>query len=398
MRKALVIGEQLVASATIFVVNINASRSMSIDDYGVFALFFTAAVLAVGLQRATFAEPLFVLVGEQGAPSRTAIRHVMRGSALVGGVFAFGSFLALLFTRDYVVAVATAVIMVGPFLQDAARVVVLVLIGPGAAICAGMLGLAVQLTASILASRQPSSGYEMFLGAWGSAGIVTAGITSVLILPKLKHLSIGQVSSEHRQQARTFGLDYLLGVVSLQTTLAFAAGLGGPAAAAALRGADSLIGPARVMLQALPQLLLRAWSGARDTNRAWQCLIFALVLAAPIAAVAICLQFIPETWGNMMMGQSWEVISPILPIVVCSLAPITLTQLSTLALKALGQGRALLTARLVSVPITLVCGVGGAILGEAMGAAVGSFVGSIIAAAVFWTALRGVELDKGKKK
>ncbi len=394
-RHIYLIGEQIFFSGAAFFVNINASRNLDVFDYGIFALYFTAGVLLVGLQRAALYEPLLLLYGNSDLTLNSAIRYCLKRSLFLGVLYSVVSALCMYLLGFQPQWYYLAFFLIGPFLQDSTRFLTLILINERWAFASGGMNLILQVGFSYLVFLRRESSYEAFLIAWGIASLIGALTTLSFLTFRFIRTPKLQIGTVFKKQSLSFGFDYLLGIVSLQSTLTIATITGGASAAAALRGADALIGPVRIILQSLPQLFLSRWANEAAGYRYKRVGKLTAAAALPLGLAAVGVLAIPEEVGSLIMGASWFYIRQVLPFAVLALVPIMITQLSTLGIKSLGDNRRLLLARFVTIPVTVVCGGIGALLGQAQGAALGSLVGSCIAASFYFLTLRKAETSGG---
>ncbi|WP_152467818.1 hypothetical protein [Gordonia terrae] len=347
---------------------------------------YTAAVLSVGLQRAVVAEPMMVVSGEQAA-SKNLMRRAF--STTVGLALFVGTVASIIFVvlgHPLQTAVLVGLSMCGPFMQDGIRYQLLVSRGPISMLGSDAASAFAQISAMLFLSTSKQTTYPEYLCAWGACALVGPLLFGWTLIT---YRSIAASRGSLRRFGalrKSFGVDYLLGIVSLQGTLIVSTAVAGVAAAAALRGADTLVGPARIVLQTLPPILLRKWSHNRAA-RSRSLVLASMGVLVVVSMGAVCVYLVPARIGVEVMGDSWSVVQPVLPWVLLSLAPITLTTLSSLSIKSLGEGSVLVRTRTCCVPITLFAGVIGALLGGAVGAAIGSLIGSVVASAIFLFAL-----------
>lgn len=383
--QALVFADQLTYSMCNFVCTIVAARSLSVDEFGKYVLIFTALILIVGLQRAAFLEPLMVVVGNSSAQYKL----IVRAARLVG---LFGLSIAVLSIFVVLVSSHSAMsflflLAIGPFIQDGTRYILYVTRGPSQMLASDLVSCVAQLTLLILLSLTGNVSYEAYILAWCLGAFVGPMCFGRLVFRSVWNPDNEDDRSQYRSMHFPFGFDYLLGVISLQGTLLAASAAVGVQAAAALRGADALLGPFRIALQALPPVLLRRWSSNNSQKSSFRpVMLGSFMIVVIVAPLALLIRWIPGELGEMVLGASWTVAKPIVPLVLISLAPITLSYLSSIAIKAAGRGAVLVRCRLITLPITLSCGVGGALLAGAIGAAAGALLGSCIAAIVFFVA------------
>jgi len=385
--------DQAVYSCATFAANILAARSLPAAGFGVFALAFTVATLVIGLQRATFCEPLLILSEgyRRDGAFKSAVTWVLGVASLIGLTFALGLIGALAFTQGRATYLPLLLLVCAPFVQDATRFVFIAAGRQPFALVSDVICSASQIGFMLVVSRIHVPAPEIFLAAWALGGL--AG--PVLLLPYGYFLLNKEPSHKKAQHGeswalgRQFGLDYLLGIATIQGTLLVATAVTGTIAAAALRGADTLVGPFRILLASAPAFLLPTWSRRETQDRGL--IKPVLLFSAPVCILALAwtavLLLLPLPYGRALMGDSWLAIRTVLPLVLLSLLPITVTTFSAVALKALRGGRQIVMARLALLPVGLVLGCGGALIHGAVGAAAGSLATSMVAGLVWFGTL-----------
>ncbi len=384
--------DQIVYSGTSFLVGIAAARALSVDDFGRFSLVFATAVLFLGLQRAMSAEPLLIVVGTGIISVRVATRALGR-SLTVGLVSASAVTAALYISGE---SLLTSALVGGatifPFLQDIARFTCLAGGSPRWMLLVDIASSASQLLATTTIAVLGADHYPPFILAWAIGSLVGPLLA---LWPIVRRLSpTPGVHTGFNRMSLSFGLDYLLGVGAAQGTLYAATLISGYGATAALRGAETIIGPFRIVLQTLPALLLRRWSGPMHRRRSTMALAIAGTLALPLMAAAAVSLLIPPDIGSAILGESWTVAAPVLPVAILGLIPVSLTFTCTLGLKSMGLASPLVKARLSAFPVVLGLGLGGAILGGSYPAAVGVALGSTIASLIFLAVLMREERSR----
>jgi O-antigen/teichoic acid export membrane protein len=344
-----------------------------------------------------YTEPLLIWTGRGLDLSAMAFRS-LQGALLIGLPFAVLS--AVVYSIATTPSAALlGLFMLGPFVADATRFVLLSA-RPGLLLFAyELVALVSQLTLLTAIPKVVGGDWVSYLSVW-SASTLVAPVVFGLVIRRTIHPGQRLTEADRRSVAKSasaFGVDYALGALSLQATLWSATLVAGLGASAALRGADTLVGPFRVLLQTLPAMLLRRWSAANATSRHVAALKTTALLMLPLFAGGGALLAIPDSVGLQILGESWVVVRPIMPFVLVALIPITLSQISLLALKASGHSALLIHIRAIVVPVTVVSGVLGALLGAALGAAIGSLIGSTIAALIYFGALVRSEQEKDSK-
>lgn len=122
-------------------------------------------------------------------------------------------------------------------------------------------------------------------------------------------------------------------------------------------------------------------------------LSLAVGLIAGSAAVVIGLFLIalPDNVGSSLLGDTWASAAALIPAITVARLASGLASGALAGLRALAAGRAILMIRVKVAPITVVLGIGGAMLTQsAWGAAVGVATAQLVSAAVTWRTFVGV--------
>jgi hypothetical protein len=96
------------------------------------------------------------------------------------------------------------------------------------------------------------------------------------------------------------------------------------------------------------------------------------------------LLLIPDSWGVLALGDSWPGARAVLPASGVHMIGLAVGLGATFMLRALADGKSVLTGSSVQSPLVLCLGVGGVVVGGAFGAAVGFAVAHWVGAGVWW--------------
>lgn len=377
--------EQAVYSLSTFLVTIIAARNLSVEHFGAFALSINICLVLVGLQRAYLSEPLLLLTGQghDGGADAPFIHRIFRLSIIFGGCAALTIGVGLAIAGYGSLHIALIALVVLPFVQDLARYCLISQGKKGVALAFTFCALLMQAGTMTIATFL--DGPVVLLCAWAAGGGIALVAFGRLAFFPVRQNSKVVSRTEAKTLGRQFGSDYVLGVFSLQSTLLTATFVAGAPALAALRGADTLVGPFRILLQTLPAMLLPIWSSRLAASRSSIKQVMSAILFAALGVTAwgTVLLLTPDYMGEHLLGESWQVAKPVLPVIIFSLYFIAVTNIASVATKAIRSGKQLLVSRLILLPISLVCGVGGAALAGAHGAAIGSLITSVIASFIW---------------
>lgn len=388
--KFIIIIDQIIYSCMTFVVNIISARNLTVEDYGILMLIVTATVLCVGMQRAAFGEPLMILAESfKRQECGRAVNKIVFYCCLLAGIIFSATTIAALYIFSGMVYLAL-ISLTALFLNDAVRFVAISNDRPYLCFLNTVISSFFQLMFLIILSFSGVSNYLYYLYGWAIAAVAGPVVGAIIYWIYLKREKLNKNIDmvEFWRLSSRFTADYALGVVSLQGSLWTATAVSGPVASAALRGADTLLGPFRIFLQSLPSLVLKSWAQSEPALLLGKLLRMIGSVWVLAAIWSLCFILIPPGVGYAVMGQSWSVIHPIMPIVLASLFPVSVSALCLIALKAMMDTKSVLRTRFTVVPIGLFCGVGGAFIYGAEGAAIGALISSVLAACIFLLMVR----------
>lgn len=365
--------DQVLSSASNFLVTIIAAASLSASDFGAFALATAVCIITVSVSRGLASDPLATAhAGDPEGELRWAIRSAAGVSVavslvvavLVAGVgFVIGGTIAWLF-------LALALTLPGVTLQDYLRYALIVRGDARQTFMNDLFWTVLQVAFLVVAIALDGGAVALYL-AWGVAG----NLAAVLGLVQARTW-IGGPSSlrpwlrRHRRLWPFFVLDnmvYQATTLVLVVVIALASSLaqvGGFRAAVTLFAPLAIIGRGVVGV-AVPELARR-----RDDPIAIRRNSLKIAWAlTPMAVVwAILMLLVPDSLGRQMLGESWDLAEPLLVLAGAASTVSLFTVGTVVGIRALGAGREGLTARLVVSLLVLVFATGGAIVDGAHGA------------------------------
>jgi hypothetical protein len=388
VKKYFVFAEQIVYSLSTFIFTVFCARLMGVDYFGIFSLFFVALTLSVGLQRTIISEPLMVIGSE--ISENSAFYRYMSLSLLFS--ILIGAIVATLICFTFFVrgagwsALGLFPLLIFPFVQDFSRYVYLLRKRLGALLFTTFVVTCSQFGALLFVAHQGPVTPERALFAWGCGSLVGASAFAVRMM--------GQFSFNQETRAQMavslrlggqFAVDYLLGIATVQGVLFASTFVSGPSAAAALRGADSLVGPVRILLQAMPAVLLSKSSDLSQRIPTLRRNIFMYIILfwSVVLVWIILLLNVPPSIGSKILGQSWHVVRPVLPPVLFGLFANVVVAFATVGLKVMKRGDMLAKSRLLLVPFSSIISIGGALYAGAYGGAIGALITSLVAAFIW---------------
>lgn len=364
--------DQVLSSASNFLVTIIAARSLSASDFGAFAVAMAVCIVSVFLARGLASDPLCTAhAADQPAELRWAVRSGA-GTAVataVGAAVATALVgLALGGTLGRVLLVL-AVALPGLTLQDYLRYVLIVRGQANLTFLNDLFWTVLQVGFLAVAITMDGGAASLLL-AWAAAGNVAA----LLGLWQARTWVGGPRSlrpwlRRHRELWPFFVLDnlvyqatnlVLIVVISLATTLSQ---VGGFRAAMTLYAPLAIIGRGIVGV-AVPELARRQ-GDPMAVRRASLAIAWMLT---PLAIVwAGLMLLIPDDVGRALLGDSWELAEPLIFLGGAATAVSLFTVGTVVGIRALGAGRDGLTARLAVSALVLVVSAIGAVADGAHG-------------------------------
>ena len=168
--------------------------------------------------------------------------------------------------------------------------------------------------------------------------------------------------------------------------------MAGLASLGAIKAAQALLGPLRVFLLAAPLVFIPEAVRLReeDPDRILglvRRVSFGLAGLALVAGAAV--MALPDAVGEALVGSTWPLAQPVLLPQAALMATFGVTAGALAGLRALADPRRSLRARLSVVPLSIVGGVGGAVLTDtAAGALWGLAAGNAVGAVIWWVLFR----------
>ena len=360
------------------------ARTYPTADFGHFAIAYSILVLILGLSRSYLGTQ--VSMSPDSNDCRELATRLLGGImllALPSAALVFG--LATLITGGpaellWVVAFAAPLVCA----QDLVRFCSIAMGKPGSAFLSDLVWLALMALVFFL-PLQPGLGILM---SWLGAIAVSLGVG--LVVSGLRPRFRGSLKKIFHWEpvAASMAWGSLMAQGSQLVITSVAATVVGPQAAAALRGASTLVGPVNVIFAyvnvAITPALMRRSRNA-DIRFA-RILTFAVATIASVWGLALLL--LPDAWGTAALGASWPVTKSIIWVTAIQYVGLSLASGSTLALKVRRKAKILAWQKFIVAVLAIVLAIGGTlmlddVIGAAAGLAVAGFVGAILG----WSAL-----------
>lgn len=288
-----------------FALSVALAHRLDLSAFGDFALAMSASALVVGFTHAGLAEPL-LSVDDVTASLQQSMRRV----SLVGMCGAAAMLtLATLFDSPFVLW--SAVSVHGFVLYDLTKTVNMAVGRPGRA--AGLEAIFLTVGGAFAAlifvgAIAPVYGFA----AWNVAGaIIGYGSCVIARVTPWPGWPSGRIRTG---VSLAFGSDYLVGSGSSQLLPVALGSLGQISIVGALRAAGTIMGPVTMLLGMSRTLLIPHLARAKETSgglhQALQLSGVMTVLALPALAF---LAVLPDSIGQLVLGQNWPSAQPLLP-------------------------------------------------------------------------------------
>ncbi|MEO8261273.1 MAG: hypothetical protein ABI566_01775 [Pseudolysinimonas sp.] len=358
-RQLLPVLDQGLSSGSNFLAVLVIAGVLSAEDFGVFAISFTALTLFVGMTRSYLGVPL-ALRARDGEPALragydesvsaillialpVAVLVVGSGLSLAAAGTAFSS---VSITAVIAVGVATPMLMV----QDISRYFAIGRGTPGAAIAsdaAWFLGVV-----GLFAIRDLVSA-EMLLVGWVLVIAVSLSLHLLRFRPvaNLRHGARLLVPRRGLRESLTASVLMATGVTLLMGLL-----MGpflGPAAVAAIRGAGTLFGPINMLMAVLDLSVLGVLARRPAGTDRFPILAVAALFSLISAVWAVALLLIPADVGTLILGETWIGARGVLPITSIEYVLLCIAAVFSLGLKLRSLARPLFVNRAVASIVIL---------------------------------------------
>ncbi|MGG5260603.1 hypothetical protein [Phycicoccus avicenniae] len=360
---ALGVVDQALSSASNVLVLLAVARTSDIELFGLVAVLFLAVSTALAATRGSLGTPILLTGGREEAGYRTEVTGALVAALAVG--LAVGVLVAVVgvLVGSPLVGAVLGLSLPVVLLEDVARFAALARGDQlGAVVWDGVWALGSVLVFLATVVRPDGIGPVTVIGVWGLLGLLAAVGLAMRGRLSLRRPSLGSWWRRDGSGRLQYGTEGLLGAVSSLAVVSGASLLIGADASAALRGAGTLLGPLSVVMAAVPLAVVpRAARASDDPARTWATLRrigFALTgLALTVCLVALVL---PDAVGRLLLGDTWSVAGPLLPITGLEYAGLAWISVTYTLLRSHGQSRTLLRTRVVHSVASLVLALGAA--------------------------------------
>jgi O-antigen/teichoic acid export membrane protein len=350
--------DQALSSVSNVLAVVLVARSSSPDDFGRFTVVYAALSLVLSAVRAYFGNRISLAPDSAAARGRSGdvLGAVLWLSLLLAAVVGVTGVLAAGPSRVVlVVALATPLVC----LQDMVRFGAIAQGRQGVAVVSDLVWT-VCLVVALVLGGEFASWESVAVWAVGAALALVVGAALLRQAPRLR----GGWLELRRWDPMSASLLYGRVAISAASfvLLTVVAAVLAPAAAGALRGARTLLGPVNsavslVGISLTPVLVRRP--RAQDARAGT---LLAAILIALVLAIGVVLLVIPDAWGEQLLGQSWEGAREVLPWTVLEYCVLCVTTALLLISRVRDAVRSVTSQQTVMAVLTLVAGVTAALV------------------------------------
>lgn len=383
--------DQVISSGTNALLSFLVARSVSVGDFGGFALAFTVFSAITGISRALSTTPLSVRFGGAEPDEFDRATGAAVGSALVFGLIGgVGCVVAglLLDGAAGTALLALGVLLPGLLVQDAWRLVFFAEARPAAAALNDAAWAVMQLTAigALILAQMSTIGPLLF--AWGGAAAAAAvlGYRQAGVRPRP-----GQTwrwLRKHHDLTRYLLAEFVTVTGAQQVALLLIASIGSLSVIGALRGAQVLLGPTTILAVGMYTFALPELSRRRDTltRQSWLRAAGALSAFVAVAGTAwgVVFLLLPDSVGVQLLGDTWSATQTVLVATIVGQAGAALGIGPSTALYAMDRANRTFRVHSSFTVLMLVLGVGGVYIGGAPGAAWGMALAFWLVVPLWW--------------
>jgi len=388
------VADQVLSSASNFLVSVYIARTLGARSYGAFGLAFITYSFALNASRGLGTDPLLVRFSGTDVRSwREAVAKCTGTAVGAGAALGLCSLVAglLLGGPTGAAFLALAITLPGLLLQDSWRYSFFAIGRGGSAMLNdGTAAVALVAALAVLRALGDVSVFWSVL-AWGGAALVGAliGPLQARVVPRPEQAR--QWLSAHRD----LGWRYLAeGTSNSAATQLRSYGVGllvGLAAVGYLQAATTLMGPFTVVffgmgLVALPEAARALRRSPRDM------VVFCILLSVGLAVLAMAwgaalLIALPRGLGDWLLGSVWKPTEPLILPMTLSMVGGGLSTGAGMALHALGSAKRSLRAMTAWSATYVICSLVGAWWAGALGAARGLALAGLVGVMLLWREL-----------
>ena len=372
------LADQLLSSATNFLLALLVARTVGARDLGAFSVAYATFTFSLGAVRAIAGELLAVRHSAVSIPEwRTGVERSAGTAMAAGIIIGTGCLIAGASFGEPFRAVLSIVGIALPFLlvQDLCRIAFFTRGRGVAAFLNDLVWAAVMFAAFAFMGLYGISTVAWFTFAWASAGALAAivAIFQLGILPS-GPLAAFRWLRHHRDIAPRFFAEFAVGSGVSNLTLFAIGGIAGLGEVGRLRAGEIVMGPLNVLFAGVG--LVSTPEGVRLLRESPQRLVqgcrwLSIALATGVIVWGAVILALPDSIGEYVLGANWESARALLTPLLIALVGYALSFGAGTGLRSLAAARRSLQARCIDGLMTFVFGLAGAYLAGATGAAWG---------------------------
>ncbi|WP_420363618.1 hypothetical protein AABM26_04570 [Curtobacterium aetherium] len=333
------------ASSSGLLVAVAVARTSSVEDTGRFAIVMTALLLTTAIARSAVTDALVA-----GAARRPQdCRMLGRASAI--GMFCGLALLAIGLVTESTYLITGALAVHGLTMRECIRGVLVAVGSARTAVVLEGAWSAINGLAFVGTLTGTWDGTVAF-AVWASSGALLGYVAAVLTASDTRPSWSGTPVPSARSVA--FAADTLIGSGVVQLVTWIATAIGGLPVAAALRGAGTLAGPVTTALTAARAVLIpRSGRSLASSDGLRRSAVDAASMVGLAVPALVALAFVPDRVGDALLGDTWVLVGPILPLTALDLLFQLVAAVPEAAHRALGLGRRILTVRCSTAVVRL---------------------------------------------
>ena len=382
--------DQMLSSATNFLLGVLVARSVDAAAFGAFGLAYAIYTLALGAARALAVDPLAVRFSAVSVDQwRSGVAHAAGTSLLFGTVVGVGSLGAATLAGSPLSATLAVlgIALPGLLLQDAWRVSFFVVNRGARAFWNDFVWAAVLIPGAALVLWGGGASMAALVGVWAIAGWTAAlvGLAQSRVVPRPDRTF--SWLREQRHLAVRFLAEFVVSSGTAQLAIFLIAGLTTLADVGHLKAGQMMLGPLNILFMGAGLVAVAETSRflAQSPKKMEAAVyIVSAVLALGTIAWTIAALLLPSSVGEALMGSNWVGARTVFVPLALGATGVALSNGAVTGLRALAAARSSLRARIFDAVTSLVLSVIGAVAGGAVGAAWGYAVSGCLRVPNWW--------------
>jgi O-antigen/teichoic acid export membrane protein len=372
------LGDQVLSSATNFLLGLLVARAVSSRELGAFSLVYAIFTLSLGGVRAIAGE---LLVVRHSAVSLDEWRRGVKaaaGTALMAGLLIGGGCLvasAIVGGSLRILLAILGICLPGLLVQDVARFGFFARGRGNAALVNDLVWAIVMFGFLALMWQADLASVAWFTLAWAGAGLFAAfvGLFQIKVVPS-GPISAAKWLREHRALAPRFASEFAVSTGVSNLTLFAIGSVAGLGSLGRLRAGQIALGPLTILfggaaLVATPEGVRLLGESPRRLVHG--CRWISVVLALGVLAWGSVVLFVPRSVGELLLRANWDGARSLLAPLLIGLTGSALAFGAWTGLRSLAAAKRSLRARYIDALSSLLFGVAGAYVAGATGAAWG---------------------------